>query len=215
MPREHGDDGAFVETITLDDVLEVFDAVDGPVILSADVADELSCSRETARRKLGDLHERGDLDRRKVSRRVIYWRPETTASASRDAARADADLLPTETPANTVDTEGAAEGAESDTLTDDLREHLDAVDAPPKTEHGRDALVDVVRLLREHGTMKTGELKQALYAEYSDHYKNERGLWESISRYLEDTPGVDNDSYGECGYTGDDAVREALEDDEE
>ena len=72
MPREHGEDGAFIETIGLDDVREVFDAVDGPVILSADVADTLGCSRETARRKLNELYERGDLDRRKVSRRVIY-----------------------------------------------------------------------------------------------------------------------------------------------
>jgi hypothetical protein len=123
MPREHGDDGEFVETITLDDVLEVFDAVDGPVILSADVADELGCTRETARRKLGALYERGDLNRRKVSRRVIYWRPETATSASRDAARADADLLPTETPADTVALESAGEGAESEAefSTDDLR----------------------------------------------------------------------------------------------
>ncbi|ELY49060.1 hypothetical protein C493_21096, partial [Natronolimnohabitans innermongolicus JCM 12255] len=68
MPREHGDSGTFVETVSLEDVLGVFDVVDGPVILSADVADELDCSRETARRKLQALYERGDLERRKVSR---------------------------------------------------------------------------------------------------------------------------------------------------
>ena len=74
MPREHGDSGEFVETVTLEDVLETFDHVRGPVILSADVADRLGCSRETARRKLGELYDRGDVDRRKVSRRVLYWR---------------------------------------------------------------------------------------------------------------------------------------------
>lgn len=85
MPREHGKDGAFVETVTLDDVLDTFDHVDGPVILSADVADRLECSRETARRKLEELYDRGDLARRKVSRRVIYWRPdEATGFDSRD-----------------------------------------------------------------------------------------------------------------------------------
>lgn len=73
MPREHGEGGEFVETVTLDDVLGVLDAVRGPVVFSADVADELDCSRETARRKLEELHERGDLDRRKVARRVVYW----------------------------------------------------------------------------------------------------------------------------------------------
>lgn len=74
MPRKHGEKGEFVETISLEDVLGVFDTVDGPVVLSADVADALGCTRETARRKLEQLHERGDLDRRKVSRRMIYWR---------------------------------------------------------------------------------------------------------------------------------------------
>lgn len=77
MPREHGESGEFVETITLADVLGVFDAVDGPVVLSADVADTLDCSRETARRKLETLHDRGELERRKVARRVIYWEAES------------------------------------------------------------------------------------------------------------------------------------------
>lgn len=76
MPRRRGDDGEFVETVTLDDVLETFDYVCGPVILSTDVADRLECSRETARQKLEELYERGDIERRKVSRRVIYWRPD-------------------------------------------------------------------------------------------------------------------------------------------
>ena len=82
MPREHGESGEFVETVTLDDVLGVFDTVRGPVMLSADVADELDCSRETARRKLEQLHDRGDLDRRKVARRVVYWRPDQDADES-------------------------------------------------------------------------------------------------------------------------------------
>jgi hypothetical protein len=211
MPREHGDDGAFVETVALDDVLGVFDAVDGPAILSADVADELGCTRETARRKLERLYDRGDLDRRKVSRRVIYWRPETSPRAPTDAARAGGSATPSEPPVETDVPENAGEGDETDTLIADLRAHLDAVDATPKTEHGRDAVVDVVRLLREHGTMKTGELKEALYPAYDDHYKNDRAMWESLQRDLEDTPGVDDDSYGEYGDAGDDAVREALE----
>lgn len=116
-------------------------------------------------------------------------------------------------PGGRTSPERAAEGSdETDTLITDLRAHLDAVDATPKTEHGRDALVDVVRHLREHGTMKTAELKKALYAEYGEHYGSDRAMWESIRRYLEDTPGVDTDAgYGKYGYDGDDAVREALE----
>lgn len=73
MPREHGERGEFVETVTHADVLAVFDEVRGPSIFSADVADALGCSRETARRKLKELYENGHLARRKKSRRVIYW----------------------------------------------------------------------------------------------------------------------------------------------
>jgi predicted ArsR family transcriptional regulator len=87
MPREHGDSGEFVETTTVEDVLEIFDEVRGPVVLSADVADALGCSRETARRKLDELHDGGDVDRRKVSRRVVYWRPH-----GREATVADGEV---------------------------------------------------------------------------------------------------------------------------
>jgi hypothetical protein len=62
---------------------------------------------------------------------------------------------------------------ERDTLIDDIRAHLDAVDTAPKTEHGRDAVVDIVRLLREHETLKTGALKEALYPDYDDQYARE------------------------------------------
>jgi len=57
MPREQGESGEFVETIAPEDALDVFDAVDGPVILSADVADHFGVTRETARRKLRQLHD--------------------------------------------------------------------------------------------------------------------------------------------------------------
>lgn len=74
MPREHGEGGEFVETVALGEVLETFEHVHGPVILSVDVADRLECSRETARRKLEKLCDQGDIERRKVAGRVIYWR---------------------------------------------------------------------------------------------------------------------------------------------
>lgn len=77
MPRERGGSGQYVETISLDAVLDVFEAVDGPgVVLSADVADALGCSRETARRKLAYLYEQGVVDRRQVAKRNLYWRTE-------------------------------------------------------------------------------------------------------------------------------------------
>jgi len=94
MPREQGDSGEFVETVPPEDVLDVFDAVDGPVILSADVAEYFDVTRETARRKLQILYDRGTLDRRKVSRRVIYWR----AGAAESGRESGPTPTPTEPP---------------------------------------------------------------------------------------------------------------------
>lgn len=74
MPRKRGDGGAFVEDTSHDDVLAVFAQVEGPVVTSGDVATSLGCSRETARRKLNELHEQGRLGKRKTAGRVVYWK---------------------------------------------------------------------------------------------------------------------------------------------
>lgn len=75
MPKQRGETGQFVETVTLEDVLEVFDEVEGPpVVTSADVADATGVSRDSARRKLEGLEERGEVDSRRTAGRVLYWR---------------------------------------------------------------------------------------------------------------------------------------------
>lgn len=74
MPKERGDTGQYVETVALEDVLAVFDAVDGPpVVTSADVAEETDLSRDSARRKLDTLRDQGRVDRRRTAGRVLYW----------------------------------------------------------------------------------------------------------------------------------------------
>jgi len=70
---ERGDGGRYSETVALDDVLGVFEAVDGPVVMSGDVAEHLDCSRETARRKLRALEEQGRVAGRKTAGRVVWW----------------------------------------------------------------------------------------------------------------------------------------------
>lgn len=74
MSPPHGDGGEFVEETTHDDVLGVFGTIEGPVLTSADVADTLGCSRQTARRKLNQLHEMGRLGKRETAGRVVYWK---------------------------------------------------------------------------------------------------------------------------------------------
>jgi len=73
MEPERDEAGNYTETVTLDAVLGVFRHVDGPVVTSADVADRMGCSRETARRKLRTLEDRGRIDSRKTAGRVVWW----------------------------------------------------------------------------------------------------------------------------------------------
>lgn len=73
MSREREDTGRYTETVTLDGVLGVFSDVQGPVVTSGDVAEALDCSRETARRKLRTLEDRGCVASRKTAGRVVWW----------------------------------------------------------------------------------------------------------------------------------------------
>ena len=73
MSRERKDTGRYTEMVTLDDVLDVFETVDGPVVTSGDVAEALDCSRETARRKLRTLEEQKKVASRKTAGRVVWW----------------------------------------------------------------------------------------------------------------------------------------------
>ena len=73
MP-ERGPEGTFRSTVTTTDVVELFDVVAGPVVGSADVANHLGCTRDTARRKLDLLEKRGLVASRMVGRTKVYWR---------------------------------------------------------------------------------------------------------------------------------------------
>jgi response regulator of citrate/malate metabolism len=72
MSQELNDTDAYTGTVTLDDVLGVFDAVPGPVITSGDVAETVECSRETVRQKLHSLEDRGNVASRKTADRVVW-----------------------------------------------------------------------------------------------------------------------------------------------
>jgi predicted ArsR family transcriptional regulator len=162
MPREHGDSGEYVETVTLADVLDTFDHVEGPVVLSADVADRLGCSRETARRKLEALHDRGDLRRRKVSRRVIYWRPESGQERRETAVDTDA----VQTPPSGPNTE--SEDTRPEDTDDDLGAVVDAVaeawdDTDDRLAARKDAARAVLAYAREHGTVSKQEAEEEVY----------------------------------------------------
>lgn len=74
---EQGEDGRFQARITLDDVLDIFDAVEGPpVITSNDIAAALDCSGDTARLKLNELAAQHQVARRSAGRTTLWWRTE-------------------------------------------------------------------------------------------------------------------------------------------
>lgn len=74
MSQNRDEHGQFTEQVSLADVLDVFDAVEGPVVTSGDIASLTGCSDDSARRKLERLYDQGRLGRRKTAGRVVYWR---------------------------------------------------------------------------------------------------------------------------------------------
>ena len=165
MTRERDDRGQYVETVGPEDVLDVFDAVDGPAITSSDVAEYLECTTEAARQKLQRLVEDGTLDRRKTGRTVIYWRAER----------------PTHTPADTPPRTPAEEsiGDDVDADTDPLTAALDALDA---TDDRRAAVRACVEYLREHGTAQKSGFVENVYADHDAGYGSAGGWWNKIGK---------------------------------
>lgn len=74
MARERDETGRYVESATLEDVLALFDEIEGPAITSSDVADRFDITTEAARQKLTRLVDRGELGSRKSGRTTLYWR---------------------------------------------------------------------------------------------------------------------------------------------
>jgi DNA-binding IclR family transcriptional regulator len=75
--RERDNEGRYLADVTPEDVLGVFDSVEGPTITTSDIVDVLDCSREVARNRLNELVERGLVARRKSGRVVLWWRIES------------------------------------------------------------------------------------------------------------------------------------------
>jgi response regulator of citrate/malate metabolism len=77
MGRERDESGKYTEQVTLEDVVEIFERVDLPVVTASEVAEELGCARPTAYNKLEQLVEQGEVYKKKVgARAVVYIRLE-------------------------------------------------------------------------------------------------------------------------------------------
>jgi predicted ArsR family transcriptional regulator len=129
MGRKRSDGGEYVDSFGLGAVLDVFDRVDGPVVTSGDVADELGCSRETARRKLAELHEQGSVERRTTAGRVVWWLADPGAPReTRETSAAPLRQLV-----------GGLDGDESDRVRERARAFRESVDEEIAETHARRA----------------------------------------------------------------------------
>lgn len=73
MGRERDKSGQYVEQVTPDSVLEVFNREEVPVLTASEVANELDCSRPSAYNKLEELVKRGELHKKKVGARAVVY----------------------------------------------------------------------------------------------------------------------------------------------
>jgi len=62
-------------TVTDEDVLEVFNAIEPPAATTSNIANILGCSIDTARHHLETLSDRGLVKRKKGGSVILWWRP--------------------------------------------------------------------------------------------------------------------------------------------
>ena len=73
MRTRNPDTGQIQEAVSPEAVLDLLDELDLPFVTSKMVADEFDCSMSTARNKLADLTEQGDLTRVDLGQRQAVW----------------------------------------------------------------------------------------------------------------------------------------------
>lgn len=189
--RERTDAGTFVETVTLDAVVSVFEEVRGPVITSSDVSEALDCSTESARQKLTQLYEEGRVDKRKTGRTTVWWHTggepitpdERAVEEDAEAAREQADKRREERGESRPEaTDQSATPTATQSAGDEQKIDGDTVDAvatewsdpPERIEARKEAARAVLAYAREHGTVSKQEAKEEVFPEYSVEGQNAR-----------------------------------------
>jgi predicted ArsR family transcriptional regulator len=71
--RERNDQGQYVGTLSLEDVIEAIRQTDSPIATAKELSELLDCSSEAARQKLITLHEQGRVERRTVGANAVVW----------------------------------------------------------------------------------------------------------------------------------------------
>ncbi|SIR98877.1 hypothetical protein SAMN05421858_5021 [Haladaptatus litoreus] len=70
---ERDEQGRFAEQTSDDDILRVIHESEFPAVTARWVADTVEMERRPVHQRLEELHERGELERGKLSPRVVIW----------------------------------------------------------------------------------------------------------------------------------------------
>lgn len=77
------------------DILKVFDAAADPFLTASEIADQLPVSRQAVNYRLGNMHEKGIVGKKKTGARSVGWwaklGPRLSEEAQRRADAADPD----------------------------------------------------------------------------------------------------------------------------
>jgi len=71
--RERAKTGEYVETVTPGRVLDAVATHPDPTVTAREIGERVGCSTDAARKKLNQLHERDDVERKKVGGRSVVW----------------------------------------------------------------------------------------------------------------------------------------------
>jgi len=63
------------ETVSDEEILQLFEEASDPVLTTSEVADYLDFSKEGARKRLYNLADDGKLDYKKAGRNPVFWLP--------------------------------------------------------------------------------------------------------------------------------------------
>lgn len=158
--RERNEAGRYVPVVTREAVLAVFNEVRGPAITSRDVAESLGCTTEAARQRLAQLHDDGEVERRKTGRTVLWWR------SSDEDERLDEEPVSGPEADDTEDTRTPDEGHTSAraSMSTNAEEGLAGVDFPQTKDRAEcEAAVYAARdYLREHGPASMRKIVSAV-----------------------------------------------------
>lgn len=72
--REHP--SRFDEQFPHDDILRAVEQAPWPVALASDVAEEVGCTKQTARKKLNELYADGRVEKRDAVTVTLWWVPD-------------------------------------------------------------------------------------------------------------------------------------------